>query len=57
MEEEKVETNWVSHDVGRLLGEQSLTICHFQGLRVVKRQEGELGYQGPIGVGREAFPP
>jgi hypothetical protein len=55
VEEEQVETNWASHDVGRLLDEQSLAIRHFQGLQVVMRHEGELGFQGHVGVGREAF--
>jgi hypothetical protein len=55
MEEEQVETNWASHDVGRLSGGQSLAIHHFQGLQVVMRHEGELGYQGHVGLGKEAF--
>ena len=50
-----METNWASQDVGRLLDEQSLAIHHFQELQVVMRHEGELGYQGHVGVGREAF--
>ena len=55
MEEEHVETNWANNDVGRLSGGQSLSIRHFQGLQVVMRHEGELGCQGYVGVGREAF--
>ena len=44
MEEEQVDTNWASHDVGILSGGQYLVICHFQGLQVVMRHEGEMGY-------------
>jgi hypothetical protein len=55
VEEEKVETNWASHDVRRLLGGQSLAIHHFQGIQVVTRHEGELGYQGHVGARKEAF--
>jgi hypothetical protein len=55
MEEEKVETNWAKHDVGRLLCEQSLSIHHFHGLSVIMIHEGELGHHGHVGVGREAF--
>ena len=54
MEEEQVETNWASHDVGRLLGEQSLAIRHSQGLQVVMKHEGEHGYQEHVRDGREA---
>jgi hypothetical protein len=57
VEEEQVETNWASHDVGRLSGGQSLAIHHFQGLQVVMRHEGELGYQGHVGLeGRPFWP-
>jgi hypothetical protein len=45
----------VSRDVGRLPGGKSLSIRHFQGLQVVMRHEGELGYQGHVGLGKEAF--
>jgi hypothetical protein len=55
VEEEKVETNWASHDVGRLLGEQSPSIRHSQELQVAMKHEGGQGYQGHVGVGREAF--
>jgi len=44
MEEEHVETNWASHDVGRLLGEQSPAIRHSMELQVATRHEGEQGY-------------
>jgi hypothetical protein len=54
VEEEQVETNLASHDVGRLLGEQSPAIHHSQGLQVAMKHEGAQGYQGHVGVGREA---
>ena len=40
MEEEQVETNWASHDVGRLLGEQSLVIRYSQGFQLAMKDEG-----------------
>jgi hypothetical protein len=55
VEEEQVETNWASHNVGRLLGEQSPTIHHSQELQVAMKHEGGQGYQGHACVGWEAF--
>jgi hypothetical protein len=46
VEEEWVETNWASHDVGRLSGEQYPTIHHSQELQVAMKQEGGKGIQG-----------
>jgi hypothetical protein len=52
---EQVKTNWAIHDDGRLPGEESLAIRHFRDLQVAMRHEGARGYQGPVGLGREAF--
>jgi hypothetical protein len=53
VEEEKVETNLASHDVGRLMGEKSPAICHSQGLQVARKHEELQGYRGHAGVKRE----
>jgi hypothetical protein len=53
--EEQGETSEGNHNVERLSGGQSLAIRRFQGLQVVMRHEGELGYQGHVGLGRDAF--
>jgi hypothetical protein len=54
VEEEQVETYLAIHDVGRLFGEQSPTIHHSHELQVAMKHEGTQGYQGHVGVGREA---
>jgi hypothetical protein len=50
--EEQARTNWASHDVGRILGGQSLVIHHFQEPQVAMRCEEAQRYQGLAELGK-----